>query len=368
MKERIYLSPPNVDHEEEIALVSALQSGWVAPVGPHLDQFEEVLSAYYQGKKVLLLNSGTSALHLSLVLSGVGEGDLVLSSSMTFAACANVIAYQKAISVFIDSEQDTWNMDPKVLEDYLKSATTKPKAILVTHLYGAPARIAQLKNLSEKYGITLIEDAAESLGAFHHGKPVGTFGTFGIISFNGNKTITTSGGGALICDDEHYVKGLHLATQANQGNGEYLHDQVGYNYRMSNILASLGQSQFEKLKLFLKRKKEIFERYQTELSNHMDFPEEVKENQSSYWLTTAILKPGKVRDLIQWLERNDIESRRLWKPLHLQEAFYNYEFVGEGVCEKLFHSGICLPSGSGLTYEQQSFVIHSIMEYFAKKN
>ena len=365
MRQRIYLSPPNVDDREQQALTNALAGGWVAPVGPELDLFTKHLESYFRGKKALLLNSGTSALHLSLILAGIEAGDHVLSSTMTFAACANVIRYQHAIPVFIDSEADTWNIDPGLLKEYLAHCETRPKAVIVTHMYGVPARIAEIKKIVEHYDIPLIEDAAESLGATYEGQPLGAFGKYGIVSFNGNKIVTTSAGGALICDDEEFNEGLHLATQANRGVGEYDHDHVGYNYRMSNLLASLGISQFEKLEVFLQAKRKIFNRYRDELSPWISFPKEQEHNQSSYWLTTGLMKSDQhPMSLIEWLERDTIEARRLWKPLHLHEAYNMFEFVGSGISEELFEKGICLPSGTGLTEAQQTGVIDSVKRFF----
>ena len=368
MKDPIYLSPPNIDSSETIVISEALESGWVAPIGPKLDQFERILSDYFEGRKVLLLNSGTAALHLSLILSNVGFGDIVLTSTLTFAACANVIRYQNAIPVFIDSDLETWNMDPDALESYLQSTSHKPKAIIVTHLYGVAAKVSELKSIADRYQIALIEDAAESLGSFYHDKPVGTFGDFGVISFNGNKVITTSGGGALICDESNYKLGRHLATQANKGIREYDHDQVGYNYRMSNVLASLGESQFGKLQRFIKRKREIYKRYSEELSEFFAFSQANPGGKSSYWLSVGLLKiPLEPRELIEELEEKNIESRRLWKPLHLHQAFETFQYFGDGIAEKLFDKGICLPSGTGLTDHQQTFVIQSIWTFFKKR-
>lgn len=367
MRDRIYLSPPHVDDKEQQALTEALNSGWVAPVGPQLASFENQLTHRFSGKKALLLNSGTSALHTSLVLSGVKENDDVLTSSLTFAACANVILYQGAIPVFFDSESETWNMDPDLLSDYLEHTDKKPKAIIVTHLYGVPAKIRELTQVAKKYNVTLIEDAAEALGASFESKPVGSFGDFGIISFNGNKIITTSAGGALICNEQNYLEGLHLATQANRGNGEYDHDMVGYNYRMSNILAGLGEAQLHKLDSFLLAKKQIFDRYKTELSEFMEFPNEMEPSRSNYWLSTCLIhNDHSPVDLITWLDEENIEARRLWKPLHLHTPYRGFEFIGEGICESLFMKGICLPSGSGLTNDQQSKVIDSIKRFFRR--
>ena len=365
MKERIYLAPPNIDQKEKDSILSAIDSGWIAPMGPSLDEFERMLSAHFQGRKVLLLNSGTSALHLSLILAGVGEGNTVITSSLTFAACANVILYQKAIPVFMDNENETWNLDPEVLASYLEIAHEKPKAIIVTHLYGVPAKIKLIKKIAEKYDIKLIEDAAEALGSTIHGNQVGSFGEFGVVSFNGNKIITTSGGGALICNEENYARGLHIATQANRGAGEYDHDMVGYNYRMSNILAGLGESQFGKLDDFLIAKRNILNVYKMHLSDYFLFPKELDFNASNHWLTTGLIKSDhRPTDLIVWLEKDNIESRRLWKPLHLHKAYQSFKFHGDGVCVDLFQKGVCLPSGTGLSEELQLKVISSIQKFF----
>lgn len=367
MKERIYLSPPNIDEHEQKVVTQALASGWVAPVGPDLDRFEEDLDHIFQGRRSLLLNSGTSALHLSLILAGISEGDIVLTSSMTFGACANVILYQKAIPVFIDSEDETWNMDPVLLEQFLAHVQVRPKAIIVPHLYGVPAKIEEIVEIAHKHDIVVIEDAAEALGAEWAKQPLGTYGDFGVVSFNGNKIITTSGGGALICDEQNYDAGLHIATQANVGRGEYEHNQVGYNYRMSNILAGLGRAQLQKLSSFLEIKHKIFACYQAELSDYLDFPEERNLAKSNYWLSTGLIKSGRQPlELINWLEKNDIEARRLWKPLHLHKAYKSYKFIGKGRCESIFDHGICLPSGTGLTSDQQSRVISLIKNFFEK--
>ncbi|MEM0938917.1 MAG: aminotransferase class I/II-fold pyridoxal phosphate-dependent enzyme [Bacteroidota bacterium] len=361
---RIYLSPPNVNKEDKEVIISSLMSGWVAPKGPMLDKFEDELSRYFHGKKVLLLNSGTSALHLSLVLAGVQKGDYVITSSMTFAACANVIFYQSAIPVFIDSEENTWNMDPKLIEEFLNKAHIKPKAIILTHSYGIPADVDAIKTIADVYKIPLIEDAAEALGSFYKSAPVGSLGDFGVVSFNGNKIITTSGGGALICDEAKYSKGLHLATQANRGMGYYDHDQIGYNYRLSNILAGLGLAQFHRLPSFLKKKKHIYSRYEEELKDYLFFPHSLVNNNSNYWLTVALVKENKdPTELINWLERENIESRRVWKPLHLHMAYQEYEFIGQGICEGFFKKGICLPSGSGLFQSDQDRVIAAIKKF-----
>ena len=361
--ERIYLSPPNVDDAEAEAVQEVLSSGWVAPIGPALDVFEKQLSSYY-GRNVVALNSGTSALHLALKLAGVEANDLVITSSFTFAACANVIRYEKAIPVFLDSEETTWNLDPDLLEDFLRSSTTVPKAIIVTHLYGMPAKLQEIKAIADKYKIALIEDAAEALGSIYHNDKPGAIGHFGVVSFNGNKIITTSGGGALITDSKGYEKGLHLATQANNGVMEYNSSEVGYNYRMSNVLAGLGTAQLNRLSSFVEKKQMIFGRYREELSAYFDFLDEPAESKSNRWLTTGLLKSDhSIIDFISYLEVQNIETRRLWKPLHLHSAYAQFEFVGSGICERLFDRGICFPSGTGLSDSDQTRVIESIKQF-----
>lgn len=361
--ERIYLSPPNVDNAEAEAVQEVLSSGWIAPIGPALDEFEKQLSSYY-GKNVLALNSGTSALHLALKLAGVEANDIVITSSFTFAACANVIRYEKAVPVFLDSEETTWNLDPELLAEYLSQAKLIPRAVIVTHLYGMPAKLNELKAITDQYNIALIEDAAEALGSIYHNDKPGSIGHFGVVSFNGNKIVTTSGGGALITNSKGYEKGLHLATQANNGIMEYNSTDVGYNYRMSNVLAGLGTAQLNKLSSFVEKKRMIFSQYKEELSAYFDFLDEPVTCKSNRWLTTGLLKSDhSIIDLISYLEGQNIETRRLWKPLHLHSAYAQYEFVGSGICERLFDRGICFPSGTGLSDSDQTRVIESIKQF-----
>lgn len=366
MKERIFLSPPSVDSKEIESVSRVLESGWVAPVGPELDLFENSLSEHFGGKKVLALNSGTAALHLSLVLAGVSKGDLVITATLTFAACANAILYQEAVPVFLDSEIDSWNLDPKLLEEYLNYCKKKPKAIIVTHLYGVAAQMDEIKSIAHSHGIVLIEDAAEAMGSYA-GKgcdPLGAIGDYGVISFNGNKIMTTSGGGALICHESEYESALHLATQANRGKWEYDHNAVGYNYRMSNVLAGLGRSQLEKLSVFIEKRKEISNRYKDELSDFIDFPEGQNHPYSNHWLTVGLLKGGSPVEFVKEMDKKNIECRRVWKPLHLHAAYNCFEFVGEGYCLDLFNKGVCLPSGSNLTHSQQSRIIKEAIKIF----
>lgn len=367
-KQRIYLSPPRLSDDELAKVMSVLDSGWVAPVGPAIDEFEARLGNNYPAKAVLALNSGTSALHLALILAGVVDGDEVLVSSFTFGACANVILYERAVPIFLDSEELSWNLDPDILEAYLASAQKLPKALIVTHLYGMPAQIERIVSIARKYDVKIIEDAAEALGSAINGQYLGCFGDYGIVSFNGNKIITTSAGGALICPKEDWDRGKHLATQANSGKFGYDHKEAGYNYRMSNVLAGIGLAQLSKLETFIKCKRSIHERYKNQLDKFFDFLEEPHNCFSNRWLTTALIKDKKKRieDLIEYLDQKNIETRRVWKPLHLHEAYSEASFIGEGICERIFEKGICLPSGSGLSKDQQIFVINEIKSWLAQ--
>lgn len=362
--QRIYLSPPNVgDHEKDL-ISAAIDSGWVAPAGPFLGQFEAKLEQLYNDRKVLLVNSGTSALHLSLILAGVNRGDKVITSTLTFAACANVILYQMATPVFLDCEHETWNLDPDLLEEYLKKTKVPPKAIIVTHLYGMPAQMDKIREIANAYEVTLIEDAAEALGSTFNGTHVGQFGDYGVISFNGNKILTTSGGGALICNQDDYERALHLATQANRGTYEYDHDKTGYNYRMSNLLAGLGMAQFERLDQFIAKKRSIYSVYKEQLSGHLDFLVEPENSRSNRWLSVGLIKSKQPPEgLIKYLDSLNIETRKLWKPLHLHKAYNEFEFIGRGTSESLFETGVCLPSGTSLSEVDQERVILSIQKY-----
>lgn len=363
---RIYLAPPNVGDHEQAEVLKSLSSGWVAPVGPSIDEFESILARRYEGKEVVALNTGTSALHIALVMAGVSEGDHVLVSSFTFAACANVVLYQGATPIFIDSEDETWNLDPEILLEYLAKCSKKPKALIVTHLYGMPAKMGKIIRIAKEHNLLVIEDAAEALGARLNDKEVGAIGDYGVLSFNGNKIITTSGGGGLICNVEEKKRAIHLSTQANNGQLEYDHDEVGYNYRMSNILAGIGIGQVKHLQLFIDKKRSIYNRYKDELNDYFNFLDESSSSLSNRWLTTCTMKdPDKhIMSLIRFLDEHNIESRRLWKPLHLHRAYSEYPFHGSGVCENIFSKGICLPSGTGLTTDQQNDVIETVKAWF----
>ncbi len=367
--DRIYLSPPQVGDSEQQALIQTLEEGWIAPLGPQLDQFEQKLESQFSGQRVLALNSGTSALHLALLLAGVEQGDDVIIGSFTFCAAANATCYVGARPVFMDSEEKTWNMDPDLLKEYVRKARSGPKAVIVTHLYGMPAKIDQIRSICNEFGITLVEDAAEALGSTYDGTALGGFGTYGILSFNGNKIVTTGGGGALIANKKAYKRGLHLAMQANKGKYDYEHEEVGYNVRMSNVLAGLGIAQLDKLEIFVEKKRAIFAHYKERLAGFFDFHEEDERSASNRWLTTPLLKesfaPVSPLKLIEFLDTQNIESRRLWKPLHLQPAFDGAEFIGSGASTRIYERGLCLPSGVGLTKQQQEQVVASLKQQLA---
>lgn len=330
----------------------AFDQNWIAPLGPNVDNFEKELEAYLGAGHVAALSSGTAAIHLALILSGVKDGDEVLCQSFTFSATANPIIYQRAIPVFIDSEKETWNMDPELLETAITARISKgkkPKACIVVHLYGMPARIVEIKEICEKYGIVLIEDAAEALGSDLNGKKLGTFGTFGILSFNGNKIITTSGGGALVSEDgEAIQKARFYSTQARDPAPHYQHSEIGYNYRISNISAGIGRGQLEVLDQWVQLRRRNYEFYSKEIA--LNWQKEPAGYFSNRWLSCALFNSYEEREAVRnLLGENNIESRPLWKPMHLQPVFEEYPRYTNGVSEQLFEQGLCFPSGSNMT-------------------
>ncbi|MDD3701383.1 MAG: aminotransferase class I/II-fold pyridoxal phosphate-dependent enzyme [Bacteroidales bacterium] len=358
----IYLSLAEMGGKEQEFIQEAFDTNWVVPLGPNVDGFEEELKEYLRGdKEVVALISGTAALHLALLQLGIEAGDEVFCQSFTFAASANPIKYLGAEPVFIGSEPSTWNMDPiylaRALEDRLRNSAKKPKAIIVVHLYGMPARMGELRAIADQYDIPLIEDAAEALGSSLESKLCGNWGDFGILSFNGNKIITTSGGGALLCPDKATAATTKFyATQARDDAPHYQHSKIGYNYRLSNICAGIGRGQLMALDRFIARRREINSLYRTMLADveGISFQTEPDTNFfSNYWLTTIIIEPsitGFTReDLRQVMLANNIETRPLWKPMHLQPVFADTLYYGSGVEEELFEKGLCLPSGAGLT-------------------
>ena len=372
MSERIYLSPPDMSAAEREALLAAFDSNWIAPLGPEVDAFERDLANRVAVRDAAALSSGTAALHLALVLLEVGPGDEVWTATLTFAATANAIRYVGATPVFIDSERETWNMDPALLREALRDASTRgalPKALIVVDLYGRCADYEAILDACQEYGVPVIEDAAEALGATYRGKPAGSFGVVGVLSFNGNKIMTTSGGGALLSDDAALVeRARHLASQARQPVAHYEHEEVGYNYRLSNLLAAVGRAQLARLDGFVERRREINRRYRAALDgiDGITFFSEAPAGRSTCWLTCVLLDedrlgvgPEQVRER---LETHNIEARPVWKPMHLQPVHRSCRVVGGAVAEDLFRRGLCLPSGSALSQEAQQRVITAFLK------
>ncbi|MEE2954309.1 MAG: aminotransferase class I/II-fold pyridoxal phosphate-dependent enzyme [Bacteroidota bacterium] len=361
--------------KEHAYIQEAFESNWIAPVGPHITSFEKELSRICNDSSVAVLNSGTSAIHLALILLGVTHGDEVICSSFTFVASVNPIMYQGANPVFIDSEEDTWNMCPDLLEIAIKDRIQKGKsvkAIILVHVYGMPAKIKDIIKIANKYNIPIIEDAAEALGSTYDGQQLGTFGKFGIFSFNGNKIITTSGGGALLSKDHKLIdKAKFLATQARDEKPYYQHSEIGYNYRMSNICAGIGLGQLEILRDRVHKRREIFNFYRNTLNkfNNILLNNEPNKSFSNRWLTTILFSKESTIDKEQirlHLEKKNIEARSLWKPMHLQPVFNKYKMFGGEVSEKLFDRGLCLPSGSAMNEKDISRVTHEIKSLYEK--
>ena len=351
----------------------AFDTNWIAPVGPHLNDFEKHLSTLSNGFEVAALSSGTASLHLALILLGIKKGDKVLCSSFTFSASANPIAYVGADPVFIDSERDSWNMCPVLLEQAIKECISegeKPKAIMLVHLYGMPAKMDEIMKIANQNNIPVIEDAAEALGSTYKNQPLGTFGKFGVYSFNGNKIITTSGGGALVCKDKSLIeKAKFLATQARDDKPHYEHSEIGYNYRMSNVCAGIGLGQLEVLEERVAQKRSIKLFYKQELSciKEISFLGENQGDFSNFWLTTILLSENSTIDREQLrlhLEKDNIESRPLWKPMHLQPVFKECKAYVNGVSEDLFNRGLCLPSGTNMSSEDLKRVVNNIKELY----
>ncbi|TXD48962.1 aminotransferase class I/II-fold pyridoxal phosphate-dependent enzyme [Polaribacter sp. IC073] len=369
---KIWLSSPHMGGTEQKYVQEAFDTNWIAPLGPNVNGFEKDLENYVkENSKVACLTSGTSAIHLALVMAGVTHGDDVLCQSFTFSASANPIAYQGANPVFVDSEKDTWNLCPVYLEQAIEAGISKgkkPKAIIVVHLYGMPAKIDAVAAIAKKYEIVLIEDAAEALGSTYKGQKCGTFGDFGILSFNGNKIITTSGGGALVCrNEETKNKAVFLATQARDTAVHYQHSEIGYNYRMSNIVAGIGRGQMEVLDAHIGFRRDMHHFYQELFKEFVGvtvFTEPAKEYHSNHWLSCIVIDEEKAgftsQALRLQLEKDNIESRPLWKPMHLQPVFKDCAYYGAAVAEALFEKGVCLPSGSNLTTSDRDRIAKSI--------
>jgi len=366
---KIWLSSPHMGGLELAFVNEAFETNWIAPLGPNVNGFEKDLESYVgENYQVAALSSGTAALHLALIILGVKAGDEVVCQSMTFSASANPIVYQGATPVFIDSEEDTWNMSPVFLEKAIEkrmSLRKKPKAIIVVHLYGMPAKMDEISAIAKKYDIPLIEDAAEALGSTYKGTCAGTFGDISILSFNGNKIITTSGGGALLSQNEEWVsKARFLATQARDPAPHYEHSHIGYNYRMSNICAGIGRGQMQVLDQRIEQRRRNFEFYSKALTQKKEikFLAEKDDNFfSNRWLTTILVSNKQVlKNIYQSLTNDNIECRPLWKPMHMQPVFAGAPYYGEGISENLFNSGLCLPSGSNISEKDLLRVVDQI--------
>ncbi len=371
---RIYLSSPTMNGREQDFIKKAFEENWVAPLGPNVNEFEKELAAYVGIPYAAALTSGTAAIHLALKLAGVQRGDIVFCSSLTFSATCNPIVYEGGVPVFIDSERDSWNMDPKALRKAFQKYP-EAKAVITVNLYGTPAKLEEIQDICEEYDVPLIEDAAESLGATYHERQTGTFGKYGIFSFNGNKIITTSGGGMLVSPDKDAIeKARFWATQAREKERHYEHREIGYNYRMSNIVAGIGRGQLTTLHDYINRKRDIYYTYKKALEEISDIsfnpiPDDCEPN---YWLTCITLDADsrvKPLDILIALEQENIEARPIWKPMHLQPVFDNCDFISmtvdEGsVAEDIYKQGVCLPSDIKNTDEEMKQIIRIVKGLF----
>jgi dTDP-4-amino-4,6-dideoxygalactose transaminase len=375
-KSQIYLSPPHMGGFEKQYIDQAFEQNWIAPIGPNVDSFEFELGQYLGIKHVAAVSSGTAAIHLALINLGVERGDEVLVSSLTFSASVNPILYQSATPVFIDSEFGTWNMCPVLLRDAIvdriKKTSKKPKAIIVVHLYGISANMNEIMKVSEEFQIPIIEDAAESLGSTYHNKHTSTMGLMGILSFNGNKIITTSGGGALVSNNENFIKHARfIATQARDNFPWYNHSHIGHNYRMSNVLAGIGRGQLKVLSGRIAQKQEVFQFYKKVFANidGVSFIEEPHSTTSNRWLTCIQIDPKKTNGrkpsaLIQELQKHHIEARHVWKPMHQQPVFEQFPAYVNGVSQFVFEQSVCLPSGTGMSAENFERIENVLKQYF----
>ena len=373
-EKRIYLSAPHMSGHEQDYIKEAFETNWIAPLGPNVDAFEQAMVEYSGAKAAAALSAGTAAIHLAFILLDVKPGDTVFCSSLTFSASANPICYQGATPVFIDCDEDTWTMSPAALERAFQDAEAKgklPKAVIVVNLYGQSCDMEPIIAIASRYNVPVVEDAAESLGSTYKGQKCGTLGKLGIYSFNGNKIITTSGGGMLIGDDKELIeKARFYATQSREPARYYQHEKLGYNYRMSNIVAGIGRAQIKILNDRVARKREVFAKYKKELAGleGLSFMEDAAYGTSNKWLTVIRIDPKispvKPLEIMETLEKQNIESRPVWKPMHLQPVFDTCEFFaeeeGQDVSTKLFEQGVCLPSGTQMTEDEQDRVIEIV--------
>ena len=377
MKPRILLSYVHMGGTERDWVEKAFESEWIVPLGPNVDEFEHRLEKYLGAPNVVALSAGTAAIHLALVALGVGSGDEVICQSFTFAASATPIKYQGAAPVFVDSEPDTWNMSPDALEEAIidrkKQTGHYPKAIIPVYLYGMPAKMDEIRAIADKYGIPIVEDSAEALGSEYKGKKCGTLGNYGCLSFNGNKIITTSGGGALVCRSKEEADRVKFyATQAREQRPYYYHETIGYNYRLSNVSAGIGCGQMDVLQPHVELRRAIHDFYTKELAEIDGLS--VQQNpstdfNSNFWLSTVLIDPKTGKDpesLRQFMLDAGVETRRLWRPMHMQPVFADAPYYGDTTCETLFDRGLCLPSGSGLKEEELRYVADKIKEFFNK--
>lgn len=375
MKERIFLASPHMGGNEILNVQDAFKKNYIAPLGEYVDRLEERIKEYVDVGNAVALSTGTSAIHLALKLLNVKKDDIIFCSTLTFCASCNPIIYEAAIPVFIDSEKETFNMSPKALQKAFEKYI--PKAVIVVNLYGQSADMDKIKNICDNHNVPIIEDAAESLGATYKNKMSGTIGKFGIYSFNGNKIITTSGGGMLVSNDEKAIeKARFLATQAREKERHYEHKEIGYNYRMSNISAAIGVAQMDVLKERIEKKKYIYEKYKEGFKDIKDIVMmPISDNgKSNYWLSVVTInEQSKVKplDIILNLEKENIEARPVWKPMHMQPVFKQYDFFnhndgGRSISEEIFDTGICIPSDTKMTDEQINFVIELIKKCFEK--
>lgn len=372
LKERVWLASPTMHKEEQAFIKEAFDTNWVSTVGEHIEKLEEEISQYIGCQYAVALSSGTAALHLAVKMAGIGEGDLVFCSNMTFAATVNPVSYEKGRQIFIDSEYDTWNMDPLALEQACKSYP-EAKAVVVAHLYGTPAKLEEIQKICKKYHLILIEDAAESLGATYQGKQTGSFGEYSVVSFNGNKIITTSGGGMFLTDRKEAAEKVRFwSTQAREKVAWYEHKEIGYNYRLSNVLAGVGRGQFQHLEEHKELKKKIYKRYEKGLEGlPVKMNPYLPESEPNFWLSCLLIEEGsKVTpgEIQEKLEEYNIESRPIWKPMHLQPLYRENPFIkreeGKEVGTDIFKRGLCLPSDIKITEETQEIVIELIKGCF----
>ena len=353
MRNQIFLSPPHMSGKEQAYIAEVFESNYIAPLGAFVNKFEKSIQEYTGVEHALALSSATAGLHLALRVLGIEQNDYVLASSFTFIGSVSAILYQHAKPIFVDSDE-SWNISPTLLKKAIQKAPEKPKALIITHLYGQVCKLDEIIAICKEEGIYLIEDAAESLGATYKGKQTGVFGDMAVYSFNGNKILTTSGGGMLVSSNARWIdKAKFLSTQAKEDYLHYEHKEYGYNYRMSNVLAAIGVAQMEVLEQRVERRRDIFALYQKLLGDidEIEFMPEITGSLGTRWLTTMTLEKTSVQKLIDTLEKENIESRPLWKPMHLQPLFQNALVYEDGYSENLFNKGICLPSGSSMSDE-----------------